>query len=74
MKAVVACLRYTEWEGDGVFQEGSNVTWVLLRKLYVQRRRFQQTPFEDFVQCIRNDPTRFEFYEFTPDEPWVRAT
>ena len=73
MVSVVATLRYTEWDGEGVFLEGS-YRWVKIEKLYRERRRFQsRTTFEQFVAAIRGDTTRFEVYDFDVEQPWVRA-
>ena len=73
MISVVATLRYTEWDGEGVFSEGV-YKWIKIEKLYREKRRFQsRATFEQFVATIRGDAGRFEVYDFEPGHPWVRA-
>ena len=64
MIAVVASLRYGQWEGPGVFRTQTEV-WINAEKLYLSKRRFHlRTTFDDFQELLKSDPTRIVANEF----------
>ena len=72
MVAVVATLRYDQWEGPGVFHTPTEV-WVSADKLYRSKRRFHlRITFGEFKELLRSDPIRIVVWD-TEQTMWVRA-
>ena len=72
MVAVVAALRYNQWEGPGVFRTPTEV-WVSADKLFHSKRRFYlRTNIEEFKDLLRGDPFRIAVWD-TEQTMWVRA-
>ena len=76
-RAVVAAVRYGTYKDSDLFWETigqQHIRWMRVEAVWLSKRRFHlRSTLDEFLDVLRDDPTRFVLRLHVDDSIWVRA-